>query len=94
MIRATKVSTLALLVVVCLSITVVAQTPATPPAQAQTPAVPTVAPKAPVAKPAPQVVTVLHRLNGLKMFRMLMRSEQNMISKCLSNDLAQGKIKT
>jgi len=27
-------------------------------------------------KPAPQVVTIVHRLNGLKMFRMLLRSEQ------------------
>src|SRR5215218_11424407 len=25
---------------------------------------------------APQVVTIIHRLNGLKMFRLLMRSEQ------------------
>jgi S1-C subfamily serine protease len=27
-------------------------------------------------KPAPQVVTIVHRLNGLKMFRMLLRSQQ------------------
>src|SRR6476620_9510984 len=27
-------------------------------------------------KPAPQVVTIVHRLNSLKMFRMLLRSEQ------------------
>src|SRR4029453_19244560 len=26
---------------------------------------------------SPQVVTVLHRLNGLKMFRLLLRSEQD-----------------
>ena len=27
-------------------------------------------------RPAPQVVTIVHRLNGLKMFRLLLRSEQ------------------
>ena len=40
---------------------------------AQTPAP---APKAPKPPAAPQVVTVIHRLNGLKMFRLLLRSEQ------------------
>ena len=52
-------------------------------ASAQTPAPspkrPASAPKAPSAdKPptAPQVVTIIHRLNGLKMFRLLVRSEQ------------------
>src|ERR1051325_1561491 len=44
---------------------------------AQTPAP---SPKKPVAAPrapaAPQVVTIIHRLNGLKMFRLLLRSEQ------------------
>src|SRR5690242_18971168 len=27
-------------------------------------------------RPAPQVVTIVHRLNGLKMFRLLLRTEQ------------------
>ena len=42
----------------------VAQTPAPSP------------PKAPKPPVAPQVVTIIHRLNGLKMFRLLLRSEQ------------------
>jgi S1-C subfamily serine protease len=42
-------------------------------ATGQTPAP---APKAPKAPTAPQVVTIIHRLNGLKMFRLLLRSEQ------------------
>ena len=42
----------------------------TPPVQATTPS-PSVTPTT-----APQVVTVLHRLNGLKMFRLLLHSEQ------------------
>lgn len=42
-------------------------------ATAQTPAP---APKAPKPPTAPQVVTIIHRLNGLKMFRLLLRSEQ------------------
>ncbi len=33
-------------------------------------------PKAPKPPAAPQVVTIIHRLNGLKMFRLLLRSEQ------------------
>lgn len=40
---------------------------------AQTPAPP---PKKPASPAAPQVVTIIHRLNGLKMFRLLLRSEQ------------------
>jgi len=44
-----------------------AQTPAPSPKK------PVAAPKAPAA---PQVVTIIHRLNGLKMFRLLLRSEQ------------------
>src|SRR3954453_9886681 len=44
---------------------------------AQTPAP---SPKKPVVPPqapsAPQVVTIIHRINGLKMFRLLLRSEQ------------------
>src|SRR5678815_4214923 len=42
-------------------------------ASAQTPAP---APKAQQPPAAPQVVTIIHRLNGLKMFRLLLRSEQ------------------
>lgn len=46
-------------------------------ASAQTPAPsPAPPPKAPKAPAAPQVVTIIHRLNGLKMFRLLLRSEQ------------------
>jgi S1-C subfamily serine protease len=41
-----------------------AQTPAPPPKKAAPP------------RKAPQVVTIIHRLNGLKMFRLLLRSEQ------------------
>src|ERR1044072_5788787 len=48
---------------VALSICAFAQTPAPPP-------------KAPKPPTAPQVVTIVHRLNGLKMFRLLLRSEQ------------------
>jgi S1-C subfamily serine protease len=40
---------------------------------AQTPAPP---PKEPAPPAAPQVVTIIHRINGLKMFRLLLRSEQ------------------
>lgn len=47
-----------------------AQTPAPSPKK---PAAP---PQAPSAPAAPQVVTIIHRLNGLKMFRLLLRSEQ------------------
>ena len=46
---------------------VTAQTPAPSPKKPAPP------PKAPAA---PQVVTIIHRLNGLKMFRLLLRSEQ------------------
>ena len=42
-------------------------------ATAQTPPSP---PKEPAPPAAPQVVTIIHRLNGLKMFRLLLRSEQ------------------
>ena len=50
--------------IVTLSVVAAAQTPAPSPAPP---------PKAPAA---PQVVTIIHRLNGLKMFRLLLRSEQ------------------
>jgi S1-C subfamily serine protease len=59
--------------VMALSSYAMAQTPAPPPKEP--------APPAQVASPdklpkAPQVVTIIHRLNGLKMFRLLLRSEQ------------------
>src|ERR1044071_6916048 len=44
----------------------IAQTPAPSPKKAASPKAPS----------APQVVTIIHRLNGLKMFRLLLRSEQ------------------
>src|SRR6476661_21694 len=53
---------------------VVAQTPVPPPKK---PAPPLKAGRVNADKlpSAPQVVTIIHRLNGLKMFRLLMRSE-------------------
>ncbi|HZI60213.1 MAG TPA: PDZ domain-containing protein [Pyrinomonadaceae bacterium] len=49
-------------------------------APAQTPRkdapTPRVTPRVDSKKTAPQVVTIVHRLNGLKMFRLLMRSQQ------------------
>lgn len=62
------------LLVVALSVCAVAtaQTPAPSPKKAAPPAK-----AAPPDRPAaPQVVTIIHRLNGLKMFRLLLRSEQ------------------
>jgi len=53
-----------ILVVLLVSAVASAQTPAPSP------------PKAPKPPAAPQVVTIIHRLNGLKMFRLLLRSEQ------------------
>ena len=50
--------------IVALAFAATAQTPAPSP------------PKAPKPPAAPQVVTIIHRLNGLKMFRLLLRSEQ------------------
>ena len=52
------------LLIAALSFAATAQTPAPSP------------PKAPKPPAAPQVVTIIHRLNGLKMFRLLLRSEQ------------------
>lgn len=72
-----KVSLLALIVAVGAS-SALGQTPA--PAQEQSPA-PPVRPRPPVPAQnraaTPQVVTVLHRLNGLKMFRLLLHSEKD-----------------
>jgi S1-C subfamily serine protease len=59
-----------LVAVLSFSVAVSAQTPAPSPKK---PAAP---PKASSAPSAPQVVTIIHRLNGLKMFRLLLRSEQ------------------
>src|ERR1041384_6544272 len=56
--------------------TAVAQTPAPSPKKPATPPVKTSA-KLPAA---PQVVTIIHRINGLKMFRLLRRSEQQVQS--------------
>jgi S1-C subfamily serine protease len=44
----------------------------------QTPRRPVSAPKAGKVRRAPQVVTIVHRLNGLKMFRLLLRSQEQM----------------
>jgi serine protease Do len=73
--RRAKFILLAIVFTVSISLTVKAQSPTTPPKQTTVADQPTTTPKAPVANP--QVVTVLHRLNGLKMFRMLLRSEQD-----------------
>ena len=62
-----------LVVALALCVVATAQTPAPSPKR------PAPAPKAssPDKPPAaPQVVTIIHRLNGLKMFRLLLRSEQ------------------
>jgi S1-C subfamily serine protease len=67
-----------------LALSVMAQTP-TP--QTRPPQTPAPSPRRPVTqvrvdsrsgvrRPATQVVTIVHRLNGLKMFRLLLRSEQ------------------
>jgi S1-C subfamily serine protease len=67
-----------LALVITLSVGVLAQTTSAPkpppePAPAKTP----VAPE-PRKLPAPQVVTIVHRLNGVKMFRLLLRSERQL----------------
>src|ERR1051325_3324176 len=58
-----------ILVALCCGV-VTAQTPAPSPKK---PAPPARAGKTPAA---PQVVTIIHRLNGLKMFRLLARSQE------------------
>ena len=58
--------------VVCVSCAAFAQTSAQPQKRSTRSAPPTGVQKL----PAPQVVTIVHRLNGLKMFRMLARSEE------------------
>jgi S1-C subfamily serine protease len=62
----------------------VAQTPAPSPKKPASPPVKASAGKAPAA---PQVVTIIHRINGLKMFRLLRRSEQQ-VQSVASLDLA------
>ena len=62
----------------------VAQTPAPSPKKPAPPPVKVSAGKVPAA---PQVVTIIHRINGLKMFRLLLRSEQQ-VQSVASLDLA------
>ena len=73
----TRVATL--LSALLYSAVAVAQTPPPPPKK---PAPPPKAAKASAEKvsAAPQVVTIIHRLNGLKMFRLLLRSQQSVQS--------------
>ena len=69
-----RISGVAILTGVLLSGAVaVAQTPAEPPKKAPSPVKASRAEKVPSP---PQVVTIVHRLNGLKMFRLLLRDEQ------------------
>jgi len=69
-----RVTTFAGVLLYC--VTAVAQTPAPSPKKSAPP-VKTSAGKLPAA---PQVVTIIHRINGLKMFRLLLRSEQQVQS--------------
>ena len=46
------------------------------PPSPQAPRRPLTPPKADKVRRAPQVVTIVHRLNGLKMFRLLLRSQE------------------
>ena len=62
----------------------VAQTPAPSPKK---PAPPVKAGAGKVLSAPPQVVTIIHRINGLKMFRLLLRSEQQ-VQSVASLDLA------
>ena len=79
--RVATVTGLMLCCVATMAPSVKAQAPAQPPTQSGKKA----APPSPVsARPAnkkqnaPQVVTIVHRLNGLKMFRLLLRTEQHL----------------
>lgn len=67
-----RIATITSLVLCC--VTAMAQTPAQPPKQAAPP-LPVVPAQAEKKQTAPQVVTIVHRLNGLKMFRLLLRAE-------------------
>src|SRR5215204_2926115 len=64
------ISVMLLLSALLCQTTASAQTPAPPPKK------PAKAGSADKLPTAPQVVTIIHRLNGLKMFRLLLRSEQ------------------
>ena len=73
-----RVATLTIVLLCCLATmapSLKAQAPAQPPKK---PAPPSRATVRPLNKKqtAPQVVTIIHRLNGLKMFRLLMRGDQ------------------
>ncbi|HET7113819.1 MAG TPA: PDZ domain-containing protein, partial [Pyrinomonadaceae bacterium] len=67
-----QVATITFLVLGCVA--TMAQAPAQPPKKSVPPS--RVSPRFEKMKSAPQVVTIVHRLNGLKMFRLLLRSEQ------------------
>lgn len=67
-----QVATITILALCCAA-TMAQQAPAQPPKKA---APPSQVVAATDKKTAPQVVTIVHRLNGLKMFRLLMRFEQ------------------
>ena len=67
-----QVATITVLLLCCAA--TMAQAPAQPPKKTAPPS--TANPSVDNKKTAPQVVTIVHRLNGLKMFRLLMRSEQ------------------
>jgi S1-C subfamily serine protease len=66
------------LLIIAISCCAVAQTPAPPPKKA--PPVKVSRVSSDKLPPAPQVVTIIHRLNGLKMFRLLLRSQQQLQS--------------
>lgn len=68
-----RVATITGLLLCC--VTTMAQTPAQPPAQIEKQA-PVSVGTADKKQSAPQVVTIVHRLNGLKMFRLLLRAQQ------------------
>jgi S1-C subfamily serine protease len=68
-----RVATLTSVLLCCLA--TMAQAPAQPPKKAVPPSRVTVRPVN-KKQTAPQVVTIVHRLNGLKMFRLLMRGDQ------------------
>src|SRR6185369_4293770 len=64
--------------IITLSVGVLAQTVQPPKPQGEpSPARPPIVPE-PRKPSAPQVVTIVHRLNGLKMFRLLLRSERQL----------------
>jgi len=64
--------------IITLSVGVLAQTVQPPKPQGEpSPARPPIVPE-PRKPTAPQVVTIVHRLNGLKMFRLLLRSERQL----------------